>query len=306
MMNYNISLEGFPVEGFETYAQARRHFDSVKPWRGKDDKPIGKRRHNTKRMRMLGDGTIVYRHHGTDVLRWHPNDTLTVNGYGSMTTTCLINRLLPSGIRHSGSNQVEPILMLYDAHGSDGPWGRWERYRKPDMSWDSYRRVPPVNPTEVVLCAHGVRLKFDKASDRWRPVSRLVPFEWRVPSKRSRAIAKRLDQSEFIDVSNALLALNEPEHKWYGYVDYRCLARLVMAKRYAEALEICPLTWEHTYDQITRKSGRTCKGVSKYALKRIRDRFLSETRGGTRRRSERILTLPQYRTYRDYLRRFGA
>lgn len=296
-----MSYYGHLLE-MSSYARARAHFDSIKAWRGSHEKPIfpHKRYAKHKAMRMLSDGTIVFRHWHTDVLQVHPDNSLTVQGYGSVTTSALLNALLPTNIRHVAGGESGPVLALCDA--GDHPWGSWER----DAS-GRYRKVYPDNPPMVVRCGSAVRLK--RRGARWVPVGEVKPFEWRVAGKRARQVAKRLNIAEFRQVMPALIALAPPEApagycgRWVSSHDYDRIVALLVERRYAEALDLCALKVRREWVQ-GQGSVTTVLGVKESCLRRVRDRYVQQA-GATVKRTARTLTMSQYSTYRSNLRRFG-
>lgn len=286
----------------ETYQQARKHFNSVKPWRNRTDRPIAGRRHNAKRMRMLDDGTIVYQHWAKDILLFHPNGNITVNGYSSCTTTSLLNFLLPRGVRHEMGVCGDPVIILYDRNGS--PYGRWEQGTVPDKNgYCRYVRVRDASVPEVIKCGTGVTLKFNKATYRWRPTTKVVPFEYRTLSKRARALAKDLNITEFKCVQSAIIAMAPPErtNRW-GCGDHGKIADMLLAKDYAGVLDEGELYWR--YNGYGKTPQHTLLGVKQSCLNKVRDRYCV-LKGATTKHVKRSLTLPQYSTYKANRRRFG-
>lgn len=97
------TTSGFP--SLDSYAEARKHFDSTKPWRSKynpdNERPIGIRQVKLsggrfkKAMRELGDGSIAFRLHYTDCVIWHPDGRVTVEGYATQMTNDFIGMLSP-------------------------------------------------------------------------------------------------------------------------------------------------------------------------------------------------------------------
>lgn len=283
---------------FDSYAEARHWFDKVKPYRGRDERPIGNRRHNMKTMRMATDGTIIFSHWQKDILKWRPDNRLTVHGYPSVTTTALLNSILPQGVQHLCGGH-DPMLILCDP--SESFYGEWVR----DPETNRYKRLPPEHPVKIIKCQHGVTLK--RVGRRWEPASKLEPFIWRVAGKRARAAVAKSRLNEFKAVVPALLALLpdvQPGYGYYRWFDYTEIEQLIADGKFAEAFELCPkyrrhLGWadgiNHGYGPLT---------VPQSVFRKLRDRAIKRM-GATATRSERVLTLAQYRTYRSYLNRFG-
>ena len=73
-MSYNSC--GAPV--LDNYAQARAHYERVKPIRKKDVRPLGNRRwYHQSSISMDGDNVVLNYCNGPAVI-WHPDDSITV------------------------------------------------------------------------------------------------------------------------------------------------------------------------------------------------------------------------------------
>lgn len=176
-MSYSANTDSFPR--LSSYAAARAHFDSVKPYRGESDdapRPIGVRSHRNKQMRLLDDGSVAFRLYRTDCVIWHPDDQITVEGYSSMSTTAFVNCLTPYvTIRHrQGSWRVGgPVLELWTGNSSD----YWLRSDNGHVTNPMQRNPDYGKGTLVVNCDSPVRLHY--CDGRWVPVdvTDLYPFE---------------------------------------------------------------------------------------------------------------------------------
>jgi hypothetical protein len=96
-MGWNSYNRNWDIPRLTTYDSAARHESLVKPIRGDKDgtKPLGAR--NKKYYNIRKDGNdIVVRMHNTDIVRYHPDDTLTINngGWVSPTTHDMFSMLL--------------------------------------------------------------------------------------------------------------------------------------------------------------------------------------------------------------------
>lgn len=202
-MSFSCNTDRFP--SLDSYAAARKHFDSVKPYRGcpaSDPRPIGTRSHKNKLMRELADGSIAFRLFRTDCVIWHPDNTLTVEGYPSVSTTAFVNTLVPSGVSHGqGRSGGSPILTL----STPG-----ERYwLNTDNDYDTWVHNPDYGKdTKIIQCSRPVRLHY--TAGRWEPVDldELRPF--RVPTtnrKAARAVSKQYNLPTLQQVVQATLAL---------------------------------------------------------------------------------------------------
>lgn len=96
---WHISTTDIP--GIHSYARALYHYDRTAPWRGDADKitrPLGNRRARYMTFRKLADGSIAFRLYATDVVTWHPDNSVTINPYSTASTNAFATRLLPSGM----------------------------------------------------------------------------------------------------------------------------------------------------------------------------------------------------------------
>lgn len=103
-----------------TYAQAKKIHDQIKPIRGGDTKPLGKRRdHGQYSVKMNGEDVqfICYR---TPVVTYHPDDTITINtdGWASVSTHQFIDQVL--GIRANGYRGMTALTINGNKYLIDG------------------------------------------------------------------------------------------------------------------------------------------------------------------------------------------
>jgi len=96
-MSWNSYNRNWDIPRITTYANAVRHESLVKPIRGDANgtKPLGARNKKHYNIRKEGND-IVVRMHNTDIVRYHPDDTLTINngGWVSPSTHDMFNMLL--------------------------------------------------------------------------------------------------------------------------------------------------------------------------------------------------------------------
>lgn len=92
----------FDHVGADTYAEARRYYDTAKPWRGEtdegDERPLKGRRYRNTGVRLKADDSVAFRLHRTDVVTYHPDGKITLNCYSSVTTSAFMSAHTPSGI----------------------------------------------------------------------------------------------------------------------------------------------------------------------------------------------------------------
>lgn len=262
-----IRTSGFPNLGKRNYAAIREHYDSVKPWDSKYnpdfERPIGQRacklndrnhHHATrfnKAMRMLRDGSIAFRLYDTDCVVYHPDDSLTVHGYASVSTNDFIRALVPEGISHSCRHEwyngrrgaaFDPILQLSPLtehwYSSD--------YRYPDVR-DRKVIGPDWRSGMIINCDGPVRLNYNVKRAAWLPVDMddLPPFS--VPTidrKRSREVSREYHLPLLDKVLNAAVALVGGP----GYISQRTAGGVPMAdimdclkdEKFAEAIALMP------------------------------------------------------------------
>tara|TARA_R110000868_G_scaffold261331_2_gene519415 strand:+ start:22 stop:642 length:621 start_codon:yes stop_codon:yes gene_type:complete len=65
-------------------------------------------------MRLAKDGSIVFRLYSTDVVTWHPDNSITVNPYPSKTTDAFAYAVLPYGINPCLDHALGTCLNLGD------------------------------------------------------------------------------------------------------------------------------------------------------------------------------------------------
>lgn len=85
------------LPAIRSYDDAFRVWDGIKPWRGEAERPLDA---SHRRRRMLGirqedDGTIALRLYRTDVVSYHPDGSITIRTYRSISTNGFIHRLSP-------------------------------------------------------------------------------------------------------------------------------------------------------------------------------------------------------------------
>lgn len=80
-----------------SYIHALSHYESVKPFRGTDVRPLESRRKKHVTIRLGANKDVIIRQHNTDVLTYRADDSIIINngGWASMTTHELINTVSP-------------------------------------------------------------------------------------------------------------------------------------------------------------------------------------------------------------------
>ncbi len=104
---FAISTAGIPR--INSYTDALRYHDRAaqKPWRtGGEDYPFPEKRARQYGVRKVSDGSVVFRLHSTDVVKWHPDNSITIEVYTSQSTQAFADCLLPPGI-HTGGGMTQ-------------------------------------------------------------------------------------------------------------------------------------------------------------------------------------------------------
>jgi hypothetical protein len=304
------SLTGFPRGGITSYAKARRHFDSVKPWESKYnpnwERPIGTRAVKTsdgyrfnKAMRELPDGSIAFRLYNTDCVIWHPDNRLTVTGYASAITGGFISRLTPDGVSHSQGrkDENEPILHLR------GP----RPIIKPRMSWEKERPIWSAhwNSGQIVQCGRPVLLQC--RSKIWRPArpDLLEPFYVPTIDRRmSRELAKQFHLAEFERLAKnegSLITVGEAGHG-LNDMERACeIMNLLEVGRVMQALRLVPRG--PIRHKFTHRMVGTEFGAQPGFLRWLRDEIY-DTSGAVKREEIVSLTPSQYDRFKRDVKRF--
>jgi hypothetical protein len=112
-----------------------------------------------------GDDSIAFQLYDTECVTYHPDNTITVQGYGTQTTSGFIDRLTPGGIYHLAHSRTHhgPMLRLMSVREHVCPpcSYRSEEYRYTGPDWDS---------GVVIKCGSPVRLDYNAERGLWLPV----------------------------------------------------------------------------------------------------------------------------------------
>lgn len=239
-----ISTTDFPGFAKATYADVLARFEATKPWRSKynphNERPIGARAIKTndgykpnKAMRQLDDGSIAFRLFDTDCVIWHPDGTLTIEGYPSMSTNAFIGCLTPEGISHGfrGRRDPEdPVLHLMPVVRHKRSWGDFDG---PD--WRS---------GEIVRCDRPVKLHYNAAQKRWVPSEPDALQAFHVPTidrRHAREASRMYNLPTLSKVINAVTALAAPAViPQAGQFGMSAIMELLQAEDYVGAISIMP------------------------------------------------------------------
>jgi hypothetical protein len=92
-----FALSMYRVPYAKTYDEAVALYERAEPWRnGGDDRPLPSKRTRIMGVRMVGED-VVFRYHYTNVIRWRPDGSYTINtgGYGSRSTAEFASHFMP-------------------------------------------------------------------------------------------------------------------------------------------------------------------------------------------------------------------
>lgn len=84
-----------------SYAAALGYYDNCTPWRGEGDaaeRPLKERRVRHMGVRLKPDQSVAFRLWNTEVVTWHPDNTLTLVPYASPTTDAFAQGFTPWGL----------------------------------------------------------------------------------------------------------------------------------------------------------------------------------------------------------------
>lgn len=97
-----MSFRARSMPELRSYEHALQKFNSIKPWRG-DDEDDMRPLHPQRTCRRFGigkypNGDIYCRLWATDCVVWHPDNSITIRAWGSMSTNAFVNAIVPAGI----------------------------------------------------------------------------------------------------------------------------------------------------------------------------------------------------------------
>lgn len=228
----NLDTSSIPT--IDSYGKAVLFYQRVKPWRGSGDtnlRPMHKSRRRHMTMRKANDGSIVFTLYNTDVVTWHPDNSITVKPYPSTTTDKFANAVLPDGVYPRFNGALGSSLYMRHA-GHDVMIGDIARLRQMDDKWYVVDGVKPI--TVPVL---------DKQKAREACVaSRLNDFlVWSKAFEAMQSAPRKYDyfwpRNE--DVLAMLTAGSEEWIKLYDKCNYSMHSRLGMLRQIVYAAHEC-------------------------------------------------------------------
>lgn len=91
----SFSYMGYGLPYLSNHAEALRFWEQAGKWRGESNERIlDKRAKRNVTIRQTSDGSIACRMHSTDVVTYHPDNTLTIRPWRSKSTDVFAGRLL--------------------------------------------------------------------------------------------------------------------------------------------------------------------------------------------------------------------
>jgi len=108
------------IPALRSHAEALAHWENVKPIRGRrdDERPIGDRRKSHMKIARNLD-TVICVLYETDVITFHPDNTITVNvpeEWRSTTTAQFISAVLRDNVRYTGLADGDVVVSLDRPH----------------------------------------------------------------------------------------------------------------------------------------------------------------------------------------------
>ena len=93
-------IDTYDLPHLRSHSDALNYWARIKPWRGGDEnvRPLAGRNKKHMNIRKLNDHSIAMRLHGTDVVIYHPDNTITLNAYPSVSTDMFARSVTPAGI----------------------------------------------------------------------------------------------------------------------------------------------------------------------------------------------------------------
>lgn len=91
-----IATDGMPR--IRSYVDAVSYLERTKPLRGSDERPLRKRGEKHKTIRRLNDGSVACTLYNTDLVVYHPDDTVSITAWTSASSVEFIHALTPIGL----------------------------------------------------------------------------------------------------------------------------------------------------------------------------------------------------------------
>jgi hypothetical protein len=303
-MSWSCNTDGFPAK-LNSYDEARKFFDSKSPFPSAYGRPIGSRRCTNKAMFLRNAcEDIVFKFYHTKCVIWHADNSVTVRGYDTNSTTSFVDALTPNGVGHGKgrSDDYEPVLHLQCVDGRpEYPQIPYydPGYREEHDRWLAQMKAFWASGS-IVKCGYGVTLNYNADARMWLPdEADVTPFKVpRIDRKLAREIAKRFRLKDFETMVPAAVALKGIRQQ-NGNIYH--ITNALERGDFAKAMESVGV------GTMTRSSyGRSFGGPSQIDpgfFRKLRDHVYSSN-GAVNFEEVRMLSPNSYRTYLQDSRRF--
>jgi hypothetical protein len=298
MMSWSCNTDSFPKGGLNSYADALKHWEGAKEFPNYSEgqwRPIGSRRCTNKKMLLRSNGDIEFVFYSTTCVVWHTDDSVTIRGYDTPSTSSFVDALSPRGVSHAqgSSSTFQPVLHLMQVTEHVSPaTDYW-----PESRWMG----PDWKGAMIIRCGSGIRLHYSADDQRWVPCDRdeLQPFTtYKVDRKLSREVAKQFRLKEYEVTAPAAVRLTGVQQR--GGTVY-VVADALERGDLVEAINHTPVGGE------TRSYGRRFGGpgqINPGFLRELRD-HVYEQEGAIDRVMKPVLTPNEYRRMITDARRYA-
>lgn len=122
----SFSINPYKLPCARSYADALKVWEDAIKVKDSEWRHLGSKRDASKRVR-LKSGTVSFRYHNTDVVKWHAHDHVEVTFWDSTSTGLFASRFLPPGSSVNKSvpmivNGMQPQLSSINFHLVDNKW----------------------------------------------------------------------------------------------------------------------------------------------------------------------------------------
>lgn len=129
-MSFHIDIN---TQGIHSYITALSKWQTTMPWRGAKDtniKPLDRRSKKHMTIRKLNDESMALRLHDTDVVIYHPDDTITLTPYQSVSTDKFADHFTPQGVNAHFNDALGYVVSLKVGPNTvDTPYGVWNMFK---------------------------------------------------------------------------------------------------------------------------------------------------------------------------------
>lgn len=190
-MAFHIDLN---TQGINSYITALSKWQTTVPWRGATDtnvRPLDKRAKKHMTIRKLNDESVALTLYGTDVVIYHPDDTITLTPYSSISTDKFANHFTPQGINVHFNDALGYVVNLkVEPNDFYKPYGVWNMFK--------FSGAFRLKKGPYILDAHG-NLKDHLWIIDERTTTQ-IPFQrYKVDRKRAKQASEKYGLNTFTD-----------------------------------------------------------------------------------------------------------